>query len=47
MKGQVQRSSEKPLVYNQDQTPLTNQGWLCPFQQTWELQKYDAVSYYF
>ena len=30
--------------YNQDQTPLMNQGLVRPFLSSWDLQKYDAVS---
>ena len=30
MKVQTHASLEPPLKYNQEQTPLTNQGWLKP-----------------
>ena len=46
-KVQNQSPLEGSLEYNQDQMPLTNQGLLWPFQQSWELQKYYAVSDYF
>ena len=36
-----------PLEYILDQTSLMNQGSLWPFEQSWELQKYYAVSDYF
>ena len=43
-KVQAHSSLEPPLEYNQDQTSLTNQDLLWPFQPWWELQKYYAVS---
>ena len=43
MKVQANNSSEPPLGSNQDQMPFTSQGWLWPFSQVWELQKYYVV----
>ena len=43
-KVQAHSSLEPPLEYDQDQTPLTNQGSLWPFKPFWELQKYNAFS---
>ena len=40
---QTHSSSEPPQEYNEDQMPLMNQGWLWPFEQTWELQEYGAL----
>ena len=44
MKVQAHSSLEPPLEYNQDQVPLMNQGSLWPFQPSWELRKYYALS---
>ena len=35
IKVQAHSSLEPPLEYYQDQTPLMNQGWLWPFQPSW------------
>ena len=42
-KVQGRSSLEPPLEFNQDQIPLTNQGFLWPSQPFWELQKYHAA----
>ena len=44
MKVQVHSSSEPPLEYHQDHTPLMSQGRLWPFLPTWELLEDNAIS---
>ena len=44
MKVKAQSSLEPSLEYNRDQMPLANQDSLWPFQLSWELETYYAVS---
>ena len=44
MNVQAHSSLEPLLEYNLDQTPLMNLFSLRPFEPSWELQKYYAIS---
>ena len=44
IKAHALTSFEPPQEYSQDQTSLTNQGWLWTSWSTWELHDYYSVS---